>query len=88
LALTYFHFEPALRMQTFSSENRTQRQIEKSQQQLKRTRLQHRKYINLAELAVIYHHTHDARVAEHENIFRKNSAKKIKVLHPPKQYSS
>jgi len=58
LALTYFHFEPTLRMQTFSSGNRTQGQIEESQQELKRTRLRNRKYKNLAELAVIYHPSH------------------------------
>jgi len=64
-------------MQTFSSENRTQGQIEKSQQELKRTRLRNRKYKNLAELAVIYHRTHDGLMAEHEDGFRKEFAKNL-----------
>jgi len=63
-------------MQTFSSENRTQGQIEKSHQELKRTRLRNRKYKNLAELAVVYHRTRDALVAEHEDGLRKKFAKK------------
>jgi len=37
------------------------------------------KYKNLPELAVIYHCDEDR--------FRKNFAKTIKILHPPKQYS-
>jgi len=86
LALTYFYLTPEICMQTFSSENCTQGQIDKSQQELKRTRLRNGKYRNLAELAVVYHCTHDALVAEHENGFRKKFSKKIKVLHPPEQY--
>jgi len=41
-------------LKNFSHNNRTQGHMEKSQQELKRTRLQNRRFKNLAEIAVVY----------------------------------
>jgi len=54
-------------LQTFASNNRTQGQIEKSQQELKRKRLEDRRYKNLAELAVVYHKMRKSLVTEYED---------------------
>jgi len=63
-------------LQTFASNNRTQGQIEKPQQELKRTRLENRRYKNLAELAVVYHKMSKSRVTEYEDGERKKIKKK------------
>jgi len=62
-------------LQTFASNNRTQGQIEKSQQELKRTRLENRRYKNLAELAVVYHKMSKSLVIEYEDRKRKKIKK-------------
>jgi len=66
-------------LQTFASNNRTQGQIEKSQQELKRTRLENRRYKNLAELAVVYQKMSKSLVTEYENGKRKKIKKKEMV---------
>ena len=55
-------------LQTFASNNRTQGQIEKSQQELKRTRLENRRHKNLAELAVVYQKMSKSLVTEYEHV--------------------
>jgi len=55
-------------LQTFACNNRTQGQTEKSQQELKRTRLENRRYKNLAELAVVYHKMSKSLVTEYEDL--------------------
>jgi len=66
-------------LQTFASNNRTQGQIEKSQQELKRTRLENRRCKNLAELAVVYHKMSKSLVTEYEDGKRKKIKKKEMV---------
>jgi len=66
-------------LQTFASNNRIQGQIEKSQQELKRTRLENRRYQNLAELAVVYHKMSKSLVTEYEDGKRKKIKKKEMV---------
>jgi len=66
-------------LQTFASNNRTQGQIEKSLQELKRTRLENRRYKNLAELAVVYHKMSNSLVTEYEDGKRKKIKKKEMV---------
>jgi len=65
-------------LQTFASNNHTQGQIEKSQQELKRTRLENRRYKNLAELAVVglYHKMSKSLVTEYEDGKRNKIKKK------------
>ena len=63
-------------LQTFASNNRTQGQIEKSQQELKKTRLENRRYKNLAELAVVYHKMSKSLATEHEDGKRKKIKKR------------
>jgi len=55
-------------LQTFASNNRTQGQIEKSQQELKRTRFENWRYKNLTELAVVYHKMSKSLVTEYEMV--------------------
>jgi len=69
-----FHF-----LQTFAGNNCTQRQIEKSQQELKRTHLENRRYKNLAELAAVYHKMCKSQVTEYEDGKRKKIKKKEMV---------
>ena len=64
-------------LQTFAINNRTQAQTEKSQQRLKRTRLENRRYKNLAELAVVYHKV--SKTLVHENGKQKKIKKKEMV---------
>ena len=66
-------------LQTFACNNRTQGQTEKSQQELKRTRLENRRYKNLAELAVVYHKMSKSLVTEYEDGKRKKIKKKEMV---------
>jgi len=66
-------------LQTFASNNRTQGQIEKSQQELKITRLENRRYKNLAELVVVYHKISKSLVTEYEDGKRKKIQKKEMV---------
>jgi len=66
-------------LQTFASNNRTQGQIEKSQQELKRTCLENRRYKNLAELAVVYHKMSKSLVIEYEDGKRKKIKKEEMV---------
>jgi len=63
-------------LQTFASNNRTQGQIEKSQQELKGTRLENRRYKNLTKLAVVYHKMSKSLVTEYEDGKRKKIKKK------------
>jgi len=66
-------------LQTFASNNRTERQIEKSQQELKRTCLENTRYKNLAELAVAYHKMSKSLVTEYADGKRKKIKKKEMV---------
>jgi len=66
-------------LQTFASNDRTQGQTEKSQQELKRTRLENIRYKNLAELAVVYHKMSKSLVTEYEDGKRKKIKKKEMV---------
>jgi len=66
-------------LQTFANKNHTQGQIEKSQQELKRTRLENRRYKNLAELAVVYHKISKSLTTEYEDGKRKKIKKKEMV---------
>jgi len=66
-------------LQTFASNNRTQGQIEKSQLELKRTRLENRRYKNLAEQAVVYHKMSKSLVTEYEDGKRKKIKQKEMV---------
>jgi len=61
--------------QTICNNNRTQRQMEKSQQELKRTRLRNRRFKNLAEIAVVYHDISKSLLLEYEDGFRKKAKK-------------
>jgi len=66
-------------LQTFTSNYHTQGQIEKSQQELKRTRLENRRYKILAELAVVCHKMSKSLVTEYEDSKRKKIIKKEMV---------
>ena len=63
-------------LQTFASNNRTQGQIEKSQQELKRTRFENRRYKNLAELAVVYHKMSKSLVTDMKMVNERKFKKK------------
>ena len=66
-------------LQTFACNNRTQGQIEKSQQELKRMRLENRRCKNLAELAVVHHKMSKSLVTEYEDGKQKKIEKKEMV---------
>jgi len=61
--------------QTFCNNNCSQGQMEKSQQELKRTRLRKRRFKNLAEIAVVYHDLSKSLLLESEDGFRKKQRK-------------
>jgi len=57
-------------VQTFAKHNRTQGIMEKSQQELKRTRMENRKFKDLASFAIQYHLHSDALAVEYDDGFR------------------
>jgi len=67
-------------LKNFSHNNRTQGQMEKSQQELKRTRLQNRRFKNLAENAVAYDPSISGLIRENADGFRATKKTKIKVF--------
>ena len=57
-------------LRNFSHKNRTQGKMEKSQQELKRTRLKTRRSNNLAEIVVVYDESISGLIWEYEDGFR------------------
>ena len=62
--------------QTFVKHNRTQGVMEKSQQELKRTRLENRKCKDLSTFAAQYHQHSKALISEDYDGFRKTCFKR------------
>jgi len=73
-------------LKNFSHNNRTQGEMEKSQHELKRTRLQSRRFKNLAEIAVVYHQSIRGLIREYEDGFR--ATKKTKFTKSIKEVNN
>jgi len=63
-------------LKNFSHNNRTQGHMEKSQQELKRTRLQNRRLKKLAEIAAVYNKSISGQIREYDDGFS-SKAKQI-----------